>query len=592
MRFPLLGYCWLVLLLLECPVAGQQQAGQQQADQQAAEQGRRIVLADGNQFPPLTEPPCSYCSTQHLKSLIKPDDRVIAWLRASHNGGAIPIRHFLAAPRVINDTYGLFFYDPDGGYVAAYRKDYGYRLYGWRRGVMVVQSKDGTLWSALTGLAFEGPRKGEQLQRIPSLVTNWSHWMMLHPESTAYDLYDGKRYPMAPLPVQLSSQARQSMGDVDPRLPAMANVLGVASQGRKRAYPLDDLPQRACLRDTLSEQPLAVFWYKPTNTAVAYRSVLDGRRLTFYADDVSPESAPFKDKETGTRWTLAGRGVDGPLKGEQLQWADSIQCRWYAWSAEQADTSIYATETDNQDEGQENPPANDQRAEDFRGVLLRPDAVNDQQLQSLRSSGFNAVVLSLSSDANQRRLTTAAVAAIRARSFQAHYWVEVGRCPELADAHPRWMASLQGHQQWRRLFNEPVRAAAGQVVKNYPWVPILYRESFDAQLTRIGALLDGLPEVDGVWLNDLQGAPSACGCGNTLCRWTADYGKILTATPLGETAAADFTAEVAKLVPRSEIIPVWLTECEEHDGAKDGAARAWAAIAASAGPNTLDNYSP
>ena len=103
---------------------------------------------------PLTEPPCSYCSTQHVKSLIRGDDRVISWLRADHNGGAFPIRLFLAGPRVVNDTYGLFFYDPDGGYVAAYEKDYGYEFHGWRNGVMVVKGKDGTLWSALTGKAL------------------------------------------------------------------------------------------------------------------------------------------------------------------------------------------------------------------------------------------------------------------------------------------------------------------------------------------------------------------------------------------------------------------------------------------------------
>src|SRR5947207_1024262 len=86
----------------------------------ADEQRTRELLPRPGLYHPLTEPPCSYCSTQNRKNFIKPDDRVIAWIRGAHNGGAIPIRHFLAAPRVINDTYGLFFYDPDGGYVSAF----------------------------------------------------------------------------------------------------------------------------------------------------------------------------------------------------------------------------------------------------------------------------------------------------------------------------------------------------------------------------------------------------------------------------------------------------------------------------------------
>jgi hypothetical protein len=93
--------------------------------------------------------------------------------------------------------------------------------------------------------------------------------------------------------------------------------------------------------DTVADQPIAVFWYGPTQSAVAYSSQLGDRRLTFYADEISPESAPFKDKETGTRWTIAGRAVDGPLKGSELDWVDSIQCRWYAWAAEYPETAVH-----------------------------------------------------------------------------------------------------------------------------------------------------------------------------------------------------------------------------------------------------------
>ncbi len=176
----------------------------------ATEQTESIRLLD-KPVAPITEPPCSYCSTQHIKSLIRGDDRVIAWLRADHNGGAFPIRLFLAGPRVVNDTYGLFFYDPDGGYVAAYEKDYGYQFHGWRNGVMVVKGKDGTLWSALTGKAIEGPQKGKQLTRIPSLVTNWNYWLMLHPESTTYNLFDGKKYASAAVPSEMSKEASESL---------------------------------------------------------------------------------------------------------------------------------------------------------------------------------------------------------------------------------------------------------------------------------------------------------------------------------------------------------------------------------------------
>lgn len=295
-----------------------------------------------NKVEPITEPPCSYCSTQQIKSLIQPNDRVIAWLRADHNGGAFPIRHFLAGPRVVNDTYGLFFYDPDGGYVAAYEKDYGYRHHGWKNGVMVVQGKDGTLWSALSGEAISGPQKGERLKRIPSLVTDWGYWLMLHPESTTYDLFDGEKYQTQPLPTELSSAAKASLGKADSRLKPTDTVHGVELGSTRKAFPLNGLAERACLLDEIEGTPLAVFWYGKTKTSVAFDRRLDGQTLTFFADEISPESAPFKDRETGTRWTVAGRGIDGPLRGKELKWINSIQCRWYAWSSVYPQTAVHA----------------------------------------------------------------------------------------------------------------------------------------------------------------------------------------------------------------------------------------------------------
>ncbi len=208
---------------------------------------------------------------------------------------------------------------------------------------MVTRGRDGTLWSALTGVAFDGLQKGRKLERIPNIVTDWSYWLMLHPESTAYDLFDGKRYPIAELPAKMSREATETMGKVDPRLKPKGLVCGVELHDRFKAYPLDGLNERTCFADAVGGDHIAIFWYGPTRTSTAYSCSLDGRTLSFFADGGSPETAPFKDKETGTRWTMAGRGVDGPLRGKELTWVNSIQCRWYAWANEHPGTEIYAS---------------------------------------------------------------------------------------------------------------------------------------------------------------------------------------------------------------------------------------------------------
>ncbi len=289
----------------------------------------------------LTEPPCSYVSTQNDKGFVLATDPVLAWTRAKHNGGCVPLRHFLAGPRVVNDTYGLFFYDPDGGYVAAYEKAYGYRFHGWRRGVMIVQHEDGTLFSALTGTGISGPRKGAQLPRVANVTTTWGHWLLLHPESTAYEMYDGKKYPVVELPTAPEPKSVQSRGKIDARLPAETMVLGVKVNGATMAFPLSDLPARAVLQDKVGGISVAAFWYAPTGSATAYRAVKNDAKLDFFVDEIAPPVAPFKDRNTGTRWSLAGRGIDGLLRGEELIWVDSIQCRWFAWAAEHPDTAVH-----------------------------------------------------------------------------------------------------------------------------------------------------------------------------------------------------------------------------------------------------------
>jgi hypothetical protein len=344
-RRPWLGpVCGILVTAVGVATGGQRPSAERPSEEQPAAEHPAALAAEITRpelYKPLTEPPCSYCSTQHVKGLIEIRDPVIAWIRGRHNGGAAPLRHFLSATRVVNDTYGLFFYDPDGDYVSVFQKDYGYQFLGWRRGVMIVRGRDGTIWSALSGRALEGPQAGQRLTRVASLQTTWGLWLMLHPESTAYDLFEGGTYAVHELPHAMSDEARRTMGPVDDRLDALQKVLGVDVDPQQAvAFPLPTERLRACLPGEAGGEPVVVFWYAATRSAVAFRPAIDGRALTFRADESAPETAPFVDQETNSRWTLAGRAVDGPLRGRELQWVPSLQCRWYAWAAEYPETRI------------------------------------------------------------------------------------------------------------------------------------------------------------------------------------------------------------------------------------------------------------
>lgn len=207
----------------------------------------------------------------------------------------------------------------------------------------------------------------------------------------------------------------------------------------------------------------------------------------------------------------------------------------------------------------------------LRAALIRPADATVVRLAELGSVGTNTIVFPLDGSSSEVKHSVRDAAARTTQAGLAFaYWIEVARSPVLANEHPDWMASLQTHQQWRRLFPKVSQPKANEVVKTYPWVPILSREPFKAQRERVLSLLADLPKPKLVFLNDLQGAPSACGCGNPLCRWTSDYGKRRTTIPLGDDAAALFVEAIQTATPDAEVVPVWTTECEEHDGSADG----------------------
>jgi hypothetical protein len=202
----------------------------------------------------------------------------------------------------------------------------------------------------------------------------------------------------------------------------------------------------------------------------------------------------------------------------------------------------------------------------FEVVLTTTAVVTADKAASWKKKGFAAVAVVLD-DGDEAAALQKAAKVLADNSLGLYFWIEVGRNPALARTHPEWMAALGSHDDWRKRFPNVRPLEKGEVAKAWPWVPITYREAFDAHRKRIDRLLTHVPDgYKGVLLNDLQGGPASCGCGNLQCRWATDYGVPSTTPKLaGADIAARFVAEIGKLVKDKEVIPVWTTECEEED---------------------------
>jgi hypothetical protein len=306
----------------------------------AGQDDRPALVARPGARETLVNPQCSHCRDE-AKSRggeLRADERVLCWIRGYSDGGAIPYRFFLNKYPVISDTYGVFVHDPDAGFARGFAPSLDFTFYGWRNGVMVMKHKDGTLYSCLSGVAFAGPKKGERLKAVPTLVNTWGEWLKRYPQAVAYKMFD--KYQAVEAPAKPAESSLKSRGPVDKRLPAETMVLGVWDGKQARAYVLPDN-----LRTWMhAEGDRVILGEGATQTAAAYRLVASppakapgkARRVT-----LEESAAGWKDRETGSQWDIAGRAVSGELKGWTLEWLDGTQVRWFAWAAEYPATTIY-----------------------------------------------------------------------------------------------------------------------------------------------------------------------------------------------------------------------------------------------------------
>lgn len=124
------------------------------------------VVARPEAFQTLVNPECSHCRDEARRRAgeLRPDDRVLAWVRGYSDGGAIPIRFFLNPYRVVSDSYGVFVYDPDAGFARGFEPSYDFAFHGWRNGVMAMRHKDGTLVLVPDRAGVRRPEEGGAAQ--------------------------------------------------------------------------------------------------------------------------------------------------------------------------------------------------------------------------------------------------------------------------------------------------------------------------------------------------------------------------------------------------------------------------------------------
>ena len=202
----------------------------------------------------------------------------------------------------------------------------------------MIDDVTGSVWSHLDGMALEGKLAGRQLSIQPLQTTTWGAWVEQYPQTTVPDLDTGYQYRRVTVGRPgLSNTFRNTLPELDERLPENELVIGVIAGAETRAFPVLDAPEGAPMQDAVGGVPVVILEGSDGIPSLAYhRALTDGRVLDF---ERRPEGV--FDLQTGSRWSASGLAVEGELAGVQLTFVTSFFTEWYGWAAFHPETTIY-----------------------------------------------------------------------------------------------------------------------------------------------------------------------------------------------------------------------------------------------------------
>ena len=200
-----------------------------------------------------------------------------------------------------------------------------------------------TLWSQFLGQAVRGELLGRLLEPIPLTMTTWARWVEEHPETLALDKSGGFYSRDSYESYYESNRASGVIGqsNKDDRLENKDLVLGVGFDDGARAYPFEVLRRARVVNDTILGQPALVYFDDTADTAFAFESTMDDRKLTFRLV-VEDGEEYLVDNETGSKWIpFTGTAFVGEFAGRNLERIRSTTSFWFAWTDFYPNTELF-----------------------------------------------------------------------------------------------------------------------------------------------------------------------------------------------------------------------------------------------------------
>jgi uncharacterized protein DUF3179 len=211
-------------------------------------------------------------------------------------------------------------------------------------------------WQQITGRAIVGRLTEMQLRLMPSQILSFARFERLYPKGRVLSIHTGYSRPYGQNPYvgydQPQSPPFGLPSHPNPALPPKERVTAVVTGEHSAVvYPFSRLERKAPVDDRIPRpavvgaRPIVVFFDprlvspldgpevslgREVGTAAVFDRRIGSRTLTFIR---GAKPGIFRDRETGSTWTMNGAAIAGPLRGRRLRQVTSNDEFWFASAA-------------------------------------------------------------------------------------------------------------------------------------------------------------------------------------------------------------------------------------------------------------------
>jgi len=304
------------------------------------------ILLKRNQIPPINN--TVYISNDAVKDeFFKKEPVIVVKIDQGYYGYPISI---LMRHEIVNEKIGNLYYSvtycPLCNTTIVFNREYTFnnKNYIFKFGTSGMLRKSNlvmwdenteTWWQQFNGKGIVGTLKGKTLKRLPMMrisikdfINNYPNGKILSKKSGYDKISVYSKNPYANYDDIKTEKPRLFFEEVSDRLPAMERTIEVEVNGMRKIYPQSVLENVKVINDKVANKNIVLFYKKGVVSVLDKKDISKSRdigtvvvfnpKIEEMVLEFVKNGRYFRDKQTGSKWTITGQCISGKLKDKEL----------------------------------------------------------------------------------------------------------------------------------------------------------------------------------------------------------------------------------------------------------------------------------